>query len=65
MTDPVVVTMEHVRKARLCSRGARAFLARHGFDWDEFLARGIEADKLEAIGDAMAMKAVEEARNGR
>lgn len=60
-----MVKMEHVRAAKLCSYGARQFLQRHGFDWDEFLKHGIDADKLEAIGDAMAMKAVQEARNGR
>lgn len=63
MTAPdVTVTMEHVRAARMCSRGARAFFERHGLDWQRFLAEGLPAEQIEATGDAMALKVVEVAR---
>lgn len=58
----VMVTMADVRRARMCSRGARAFFDRHTLDWDAFLRDGIGSDLLEATGDAMAMKVVEVAR---
>jgi hypothetical protein len=46
--------MEHIRAAGLCARGARAWFARHGFDWSEFIAHGIAAERLEATGDHYA-----------
>jgi hypothetical protein len=60
--DDVTVTMEHVRAARMCSRGARVFFERHGLDWQRFLAEGLPAKQIEATGDAMALKVVEVAR---
>ena len=56
------VTMQHVRKARMCSRGARAFFTRHGLDWAEFLRAGLPIEQIEATGDAMALKVCEVAR---
>lgn len=58
----MIVTMRHVRQAKMCSRGARAFFDRHGLDWLEFLRSGVAAEKLIATGDAMALKVVEVAR---
>lgn len=46
----------------MCSAGARDFFKRHGFDWRDFLKNGIDAKKLEATGDAMALQVVEVAR---
>lgn len=66
MTDSdVKVTMRHVREARMCSKGARAFFEAHNLDWNEFLREGIDAAKLEATGDAMAIKVAGVAKNGR
>lgn len=66
MTDePVKVTMRHIREARMCSKGARAFFETHGLDWQEFLREGIDSDKLEATGDIMALNVVKVAKNGR
>jgi hypothetical protein len=63
--EPVIVRMRHIREARMCSSGARAFFERHGLDWGQFLKQGIEADKLSSTGDAMALAVVEVAKNGR
>jgi hypothetical protein len=42
--------------------GARGWWPRHGFVWADFVANGIEAEKLEATGDALALRVVEVAR---
>lgn len=57
--------MQHVRQARMCSRGARQFFERHGLDWSRFLREGIDAEAVRATGDAMALKVVEVAERGR
>lgn len=58
----MIITMADVRAARMCSRGTREFLARHGVDWKTFLSQGVSADVLIATGDAMALRVVEVAR---
>jgi len=58
----VTVTMQDVRAAKMCSRGARAFLASHGVKWSDFLSDGVSADLLIKTGDAMALRVVEVAR---
>ena len=56
------VTMRDVREAKMCSRGARLFLQRHGIEWTTFLNQGVTPEMLEATGDAMAIKVAEVAR---
>lgn len=53
------ITMDHVRQARMCSRGARDFFRRYNLDWEEFLREGIDEEKLIELGDAMALQVVE------
>lgn len=65
MTEEILVKMTHVRQAGMCSKGTREFFKRHSLDWQEFLKNGIEAAKLEATGDAMAIEVVRVAKNGR
>lgn len=59
----MIVRISHVRKARLCNRGAREWFARQGWNWQEFLDNGIDADLLIATGDPYALRAVEAARD--
>ncbi len=47
------VTIQDLRDARYCLAGVRPWFRRHGFDWQDFLANGIEADRLRATGDAL------------
>ena len=54
--------MKHVRKCKMCSRGARAFFDRHGLDWNEFLKSGVTVESLVATGDAMAKQVADAAR---
>jgi hypothetical protein len=49
-------------RQQYCSRGARAFFARHGMDWPAFLRNGIDVEAFLATGDAMAARAVDHAR---
>ena len=42
----------------MCSRGARAFFARHGLDYGRFLREGLPAEQIRATGDAMALQVV-------
>jgi hypothetical protein len=56
---PVLVTMKHVRQAHMCARGARAFFARHGLDYNRFLRDGLPVEQIRATGDAMAIKVAE------
>jgi hypothetical protein len=58
----MIVTMRDVRAAKMCSRGARDFLKRHGFDWADFLENGVTPEQLEATGDPMAIKVAEVSR---
>lgn len=58
----IVVTMQHVRKAKMCSRGTRQFFDRYNLDWNTFLQSGISSSVILATGDAMGAKVVEVAR---
>lgn len=61
MTE-LVITMRHVREAKLCSRGAREFCQNHGIDWSDFLKNGVTESRLESTRDALAYKVLEVAR---
>lgn len=69
--EPVIVTMRDIRAIKGCARGARYFCRQHGIDWNDFLANGIPAERLEATGDAQALRLTTyarqraEAENGR
>ncbi len=62
MTEPLIVTIDHVRATGLCVHGTRSWFARQGLDFRAFLREGIAAEALLATGDAMAMRVVEHAR---
>lgn len=61
-TKPVTVTIDDARAAGLCTRGGRLWAERHNLDWRGFLQQGISAEALLATGDAMALRAVEQAQ---
>lgn len=61
MSDPLV-TIEHVRQAQLCARGARQWFTRHGLDYAQFLNHGYPASVIEATGDALGCRVAEVAR---
>ena len=57
----MIIRMAHVREAKYCIRGARAFAERHGLDWRRFLKEGLPEEALLGTGDAMAKRIVERA----
>jgi hypothetical protein len=61
----MMITMQDVRAAKMCSRGARQFFTRHGLDWNAFVKEGLPDKVIEATGDAMAIRVVEVARERR
>lgn len=60
----MTITMLHVRKARMCSKGARMFFDKHDLNWSSFIKDGICEQLLLDTNDAMAIQVVEVA-NGR
>ncbi len=65
----MIVTIAHVRsvpglskRAGFCARGGRAWFARHGLDWTQFVRNGIDAEVLLATGDGLALAVVDHAR---
>ena len=47
------VTIQDLRDARYCLAGVRPWFRRHALDWQDFLAHGIDADRLRTTGDAL------------
>lgn len=65
VTSEPQVFMRHIRKAKICSGGARDWWAHNGLIWTDFLAGGISGEKLLETGDPFAKRVVEIARAER
>lgn len=72
MEDDFMVTVEDLRYLRekpedgkFCVPGLRAWAESHKLDLNEFVANGILASKLEATGDALALRVVSRMRKER
>lgn len=59
------IYMSDLRKAKMCARGSRAFFLSQGWDWQDFLKNGRDAQDFINTKDAMALQVVEVAGNGR
>lgn len=57
-----IVRVQDIRAARICFQGERPWFRRRGFSWQSFLTDGIEAEVLEATGDALAFRVTAVAR---
>lgn len=55
------VSVQDLRRARICFKGARPWFHQHGIDWQDFLRDGVEAEVLAATGDALALRVIAEA----
>lgn len=54
-----LVTINHVRAAGICCRGARAwFAAKDELSWSQFLDRGYDADVLRVYNCPIANRAI-------
>ena len=58
------IYMSDLRKAKMCARGSRAFFLSQGWDWQDFLKNGRDAQDFINTKDAMALQVVEVAENG-
>ena len=61
----MIITMRHIRKAKMCSKGGRAFAKKHNVDWEDFLKNGVDSKDFEDMDDAMVQKVLEIARVGK
>lgn len=57
----MIVKVEDGWAIGYCSKGMRAFAARHKLDWADICANGIDEERLLQTGDHMAHKLVEQA----
>lgn len=57
----IMVTVGHLRVARMCSRGARMWFDRHGLDYATFVTKGYPVEVIEAT-DALGRQVAEIAR---
>jgi hypothetical protein len=59
----MIITIDDVHKAGLCSRGARQWFALYGLDYSAFLREGgIHIDRLSNVDDALSRKVIEVAK---
>ena len=78
MSGRLIVTIEHLYtvptwtgRVGYCGQKSREFFAAQGWDWLDFVQNGIDADRLTATGNALAIhlvahaRCVEEARHGQ
>ena len=56
------VTIDDIRKAGHCVKGAKAWFERHDLDFRDFLKNGIDVDELLASGDSLAEQVVRSKR---
>lgn len=59
------VTIDDVRRARHCVKGARKWFEAHGMDFRKFIQEGIPVDEFLEKGDALAEDVVRKMRDGR
>lgn len=59
------VTMQHIRGAGICARGARGFFKDVGMDWNEFITNGLPVEQFEALNEYHHVKKVLEVYYGR
>jgi hypothetical protein len=62
MAQVEIVTIDDIRKAGHCVRGARAWFGQYNLDFAAFLREGIDAEILLATGDQFAQDVVNRKR---
>ena len=62
MSVGLTITVEDIRAAKMCVRGAKQWFALHKLDFADFLAHGISEERLVALNDEMANRAIEVAK---
>lgn len=62
MIDDPIITVQHVRDAGLCVRGARQWLTLNGLSLEHLIRQGYPCSQIEALNDAMGNKVAKLAR---
>lgn len=60
--NSIMVTVAHIRTAKLCSRGARQWFQHHGLDYSKFLSEGLPIEQIEGTNDALGKMVAKVAR---
>lgn len=60
----MIITIQDLRKAKMCNKGVRQFAKLHGLDWNNFIKNGIDEKEVAHIENAMAQRVIE-AANGK
>lgn len=58
----IQVFPRHARDIGLCISGQKVWMETHGFNWREWVTKGLPASKLEETGDEFALRTVAQAR---
>lgn len=59
----MIVTIQDIRDAGFCARGAREWARRHNYDFRDFLQHGMPIERMEAFGDHFCLTVVAHVRN--
>jgi hypothetical protein len=63
MTDAeIMVRVQHIREAHLCTNGARAWFRKYDISWQELLDSGVSVERIVATGDALGLRVADIAR---
>ena len=62
MSSKIVITMEDIRRALMCGRGAEGWFRLRKLDFDRFMREGYPIEELEAIDCEMAKQVCSKAR---
>lgn len=58
----MIVTIQDIRDAGYCARGAREWAKRHGYDFKLFIINGMPIETLDAHGDEFCLRVAEHVR---
>lgn len=58
----MITTIEDIRSAKICMKGARKWCGNNNIDWSNFCANGIDSNLLEKYDDALIKAILEQTR---
>lgn len=61
----MIITMQDMRRVHFCAAGVQTFFERQGWDFNDFLQNGIDAEKFLATGSVFARKCVAAAKQAQ
>lgn len=65
MSEDFRIHVRHMRAARICARGSRAWCAANGVSWSEFVHNGLPVDRMREINDPIVNRIIAEAEKER